>query len=96
MNVDVVKTHAVVNIMDFVPSEQCSITASTEPIQNKLQSSFRANTTLSRMSKILKFLILPFLDPGSPVNLVKPFKTISGSFGVLLNLFCMWGPTHGP
>ena len=34
--------------------------------------------------KFLKFLFLPFLDPGSPVNLVKPLKTISGPFGPLL------------
>ena len=46
--------------------------------------------------KILKFLILPFLDSGSPANLIKPFKTISGSFGVLLKPFCMWGPAQGP
>ena len=51
---------------------------------------------LSKMSKILKFLILPFFDPGSPVDLVKTFKIISGSFGVLLNPFCMWGPAQGP
>ena len=37
-----------------------------------------------RLSKIFKFLILPFLDSGSPVSLVKPFKTTSGSFWVLL------------
>ena len=50
---------------------------------------------LSKMSKILKFLFLPFLDPGTAVNLFKTFKTISGSFGVLLNPFSMRGPRQG-
>ena len=50
---------------------------------------------LSSMSKIFKFLILPFLAPESSVNLVKPFKMISGSFGILLNPFCTEGPTQG-
>ena len=39
---------------------------------------------LSRMSKILKFLILPFLDSGSPANLVKPVKPYLDHLGSFL------------